>query len=212
MKINELLAKLVLGFDIHEEWKKYDEEKNSIIEKEKTTNSEVGELIHELESLKKLCEGLEYDYSKLEDELKILEQIDVLELDRFLEEKTHFLKLSNEELQSIEKSDAELNSELVEISEEIKNITKENDELLEELKRVEKEIGTTDKEKEVKVQSLSQLKEIRDNLFKLKEQWDERLDYFRNALDQRQDLNHLKLELEDYEKLISNHLNAVQEL
>lgn len=212
MKINELLAKLLLGFDINEEWKKIDDEKNSIIEKEKTTNNEVGELTHELESLKKLCETLEFDYSKLEDELKILEQIDVLELNKILEEKTHYLKLSNEELQSLEKSNTELNSEFVEISEEIKNIKKENDELLEELKRVEKEIRTTDKEKEVKVQSLSQLKKIRDNLFEIKEQWNEKLYYFRNALDQKQDLNHLKLELEDYEEIINNHLNVIQEL
>ncbi len=212
MKINELLAKLLLGFDINEEWKKIDDEKNSIIEKEKTTNNEVGELTHELESLKKLCETLEFDYSKLEDELKILEQIDVLELNKILEEKTHYLKLSNEELQSLEKSNTELNSEFVEISEEIKNIKKENDELLEELKRVEKEIRTTDKEKEVKVQSLFQLKKIRDNLFEIKEQWNEKLYYFRNALDQKQDLNHLKLELEDYEEIINNHLNVIQEL
>lgn len=216
--MKEIIAKLLLGRDIRLELADAEKAKDELMSKYETANNEVDELTKEANALKEILIKSEQSLAGFKEELHQLNKFisenassasdsdGLTMLQNSLEKKKNEMTVIENELIKLEKERQDLTGDLDAATKEKSNLQNELNKLAKDQEELNKKIHDAEKEKEIIAQKLSQRNVILEKLKTLKDQWQKKLEYFRNKLDEPEagDLHRLKKELSDYERIIQN--------
>lgn len=219
MVVNEFLAKIILGRDVHKDLAFAEEEASeahgkynnacqtiSVLEEENIElNKSLDASKQEMTSLESEKDSTDALLSQLlaEDELGNAKTILIEKLDNkkvLLGNLIEILRSSQKEYDLILDQLGKLKEEKLSLERDIYNLTCEIDLLKEKSKQIEEQ-------KVKREEFLSQRRRIRENLLTLKNEWQETLDGFKARVvdaDSLKSFKGLKRELEDYERRINN--------
>ena len=211
--MRELLAKIILGEDIHQELEHAEQNYTRQETKVQNVDSEIERLRQELADLKKLAETSEDDFPQIESALISLGVVNdggENAVQKILNGKTERITALKTELQTKEAEKAEVAAKLNKAEKEKEDLNIANKSLSDELGKLEKEIKESRKNQEQTKEKLAQAEKIRDNIKNIKDSWESDLQKFRVKMESldRKSLEELKKELISFEAKIRRHVET----
>ena len=208
MAAKEILAKIILGRDVHKELVFAEKEASEAYGKYNNACQTIRVLEaskQELSSLQREKVSIDVLLSQLlaEDELGNAKTI----LEGRLDGKNELLGNQIEKLRSSQKEHDLVLAQLEKLKEEKTSLECDIDKLTREIELLKEKSKQKEEQKAKREEFLFQRRGIRDNLLTLKNEWQETLDDFKARIDDADSLKSskgLKRELEDYERRVNN--------
>lgn len=219
------LAKLILGTDVREDYSDAEHEYLAAKSKTEKKTDDVKLLNAQKEKLEKDIEAANSKLTSLQQQIRSIDEAiqqrlgnaqdtDIKgRLQKLLELKIADLTLKEEELEKVKRQQNTLKDKEQTATQNKQSLEDDIASLNKEITDLRKQVKERNDKKQEAIKKLPQKREILNHLKSLKEQWDEKLNYFQELSDSndKATLQNLKKELDDYYKIIDNATKAPTE-
>ncbi len=219
------LAKLILGTDVREDYSDAEHEYLAAKSKTEKKTDDFKLLNAQKEKLEKDLEAANSKLTSLQQQIRSIDEAiqqrlgnaqdtDIKgRLQKLLELKIADLTLKEEELEKVKRQQNTLKDKEQTATQNKQSLENDIASLNQEITDLRKQVKERNDKKQEAIKKLPQKREILNHLKSLKEQWDEKLNYFQELSDSndKATLQNLKKELDDYYKIIDNATKAPTE-